>query len=347
MVLISGCAARDNIAPQMKQPTPDNEGITYEYMTEELYAERNGNNIYGVMYIPQNAGERMPAVIFSHGFGGNYQVGTQYAEALAAEGYVVYCFDFCGGSPGSLSDGSTLEMSIFTEQADLEAVIAMLQGLDYVDSDNLFLMGTSQGGAVSAITAAAHKEEIKGAILLYPAFCLVDQTKERFDRVEDIPDTYFSLWMTVGRAYAENLLDYDIYEAISTYEEDVLILHGDADSIVPLSCSERAVEVYSSARLEVFPGAGHGFHGEDAQRAIGFMLEYLDSHKDSMTLPVHLSEEEETTREYEIGDLGYWNAGPDLTIFYDDIMEDRENEKTDNNSFGCLHAAAFGSLRQQ
>lgn len=40
-----------------------------------------------------------------------------------------------------------------------------------------------------------------------------------------------------------------------------------------------------------------------------------------MTLPEHLSSLEATTREYEIGDFGYWNAGPDLAIFYDDIYE--------------------------
>lgn len=40
-----------------------------------------------------------------------------------------------------------------------------------------------------------------------------------------------------------------------------------------------------------------------------------------MTLPAHLSAEEETTREYSIGDFGYWDAGPDLAIFYDDIYE--------------------------
>lgn len=294
MVMLSGCAAKDETiyetnGVQIMQPSQaekqdtflsDTEDINYEYITEELYAERVGNRIYGVVYIPQDAGEQMPAVIFSHGFGGNYQVGTQYAKALAEKGYVVYCFDFCGGSPGSRSDGSTLEMSIFTEQADLESVITMLQSLDYVDKNNIFLIGTSQGGAVSAITAAAHQEEIRGAILLYPAFCLVDQTKERFANVDDIPDTYFSLWMTIGRAYAENLLDYDIYEAISGYEKDVLILHGDADSIVPLSYSEKALDIYSSARLKVFPGAGHGFYGEDAQRAINLMLEYLESHRD-------------------------------------------------------------------
>lgn len=291
--LLGGCAAgnetaEESAAPQIIQPSqseevditpPDTKDITYEYRTEELYARRDENQIYGVIYIPQEAGQQMPAVIFSHGFGGNYQVGTQYAEALAAKGYVVYCFDFCGGSQGSLSDGSALEMSIFTEQADLEAVIAMIQNLDYVDSNNLFLMGTSQGGAVSAITAADHQEEIRGAILLYPAFCLVDMTKERFDSVEDIPDTYFAMWMTVGRTYAENLLDYDIYEVIQNYDKDVLLIHGDADSIVPLSYSERAVEVYESARLEVLPGAGHGFYGSDAKQAVTWMLEYLETHK--------------------------------------------------------------------
>lgn len=40
-----------------------------------------------------------------------------------------------------------------------------------------------------------------------------------------------------------------------------------------------------------------------------------------MTLPERLSSEEATTREYEIGDFGYWDAGPDLAIFYDDIYE--------------------------
>lgn len=86
--------------------------MTYEYKSQELYARREDHQIYGVIYIPEGAGEKMPAVIFSHGFGGNYQVEIPYAQALARRGYVVYCFDFCGGSPGSKSDGSTLEMSI-------------------------------------------------------------------------------------------------------------------------------------------------------------------------------------------------------------------------------------------
>jgi len=135
------------------------------------------------------------------------------------------------------------------------------------------------GGAVSALTAAAHEEEIQGAILLYPAFVMVDDAKDRFESVEDIPDSFHHMWMTVGRVFAEDLLDYDIYGAISAYKKDVLLIHGDADGIVPLSYSEKAVEAYDSARLEVLPGAGHGFSGEDARQAIDWILEYLEKHK--------------------------------------------------------------------
>lgn len=291
--VLSGCAKTDenSITESIFQNTPStstsdenrfyvSDQSVYEYRTEELYASRDGKQIYGVVYIPQNAGERMPTIIYSHGFGGSHQYGTQYAEAMAARGYVVYCFDFCGGSPGSRSDGSTLEMSLFTEQADLEAVIKMMQELDYVDNSNLFLLGTSQGGAVSALTGAKHPDEIKGMVLLYPAFVMVDNANELFHSAEEIPGTYYFMWMNVGRTYFEPLLDYDIYADITDYTKDILILHGDADSIVPLSYSEKAVEVYSSAQLKVLPGAGHGFYGDDAEQAIGYITEYLNTHID-------------------------------------------------------------------
>jgi fermentation-respiration switch protein FrsA (DUF1100 family) len=84
--------------------------------------------------------------------------------------------------------------------------------------------------------------------------------------------------MNLGRAYFEPLLNYDVYTDIAAYDKDVLLIHGDADSIVPLSYSERALKSYASARLEVLPGAGHGFSGEDANQAIRWMLEYLNTH---------------------------------------------------------------------
>jgi len=153
-----------------------------------------------------------------------------------------------------------------------------VQGLDFVDNNNIFLLGTSQGGAVSAITGSANANEIRGMVLLYLAFSLVEEAKARYSTANEIPQSSTLLWLTVGRDYYAQLMDYDIYTAIRSYSNDVLILHGDADNIVPLSSSQKAVGVYSSARLEVFSGAGHGFYGEDKQRAIELIADYCDKH---------------------------------------------------------------------
>ena len=39
-----------------------------------------------------------------------------------------------------------------------------------------------------------------------------------------------------------------------------------------------------------------------------------------MLLPAPLPDTEQTTREYAIGDFGYWADGQNLAIFYDDRM---------------------------
>lgn len=250
----------------------------YAYKIQELSVKRDGKQIYGELYLPQNTKTKLPTVIISHGLGGNYRTGAEYAKALAKLGYAVYCFDFRGGSTSSRSDGSTLEMSIFTQQNDLEDVIDTMKEQSFVDEENIFLLGTSQGGVVSAMTAAS-RNDIQGLILLYPAFVLIDMAKEQFKSIEDIPYTYQLLWMRVGKIYAEKLLDYDVYNEISHYKNDVLIIHGTEDNIVPLSYSKKAVDTYPSADLKVLNGSGHGFYGSDLIKATEYITEYLNTHK--------------------------------------------------------------------
>ena len=249
--------------------------LTYEYTSEDLWCERDGLRIYGIVYRPKGIEGRMPAVIFSHGFGGSHNTGAQYAQRLAAKGYVVYCFDFCGATSSSRSDGATTDMSIFTEESDLKAVVATIKAQDYVDSSQLYLMGTSQGGMVSAMAAAELSADIKAAILLYPALCIADNAKEWFGTKDGIPDTY-NLWgVTLGRAYFERLFDFDTYGYISRYTGPVLIVHGDQDGIVPVSYAEQAAETYANAELHILPGAGHGFYGNDFEQTVTWTLDFL------------------------------------------------------------------------
>lgn len=251
------------------------------YIEYPLFAKREFYKIYGVIYRPlcneNDENVKFPAVIYAHGIGGSLEGGEDYAAALAEKGYVVYCFDFCGGSMKSRSDGSVLDMSVFSEQKDLESVLCMIRDLDYVNENQIFLLGASQGGVVSAITASSHCDDIAGMILLYPAFVLFDDAKRMFGSFENVPDTVSHMGMTLGRAYYERLFTYDIYEKIQRYPGDVLIIHGGSDEIVPLKYAERAQETYHSAVLHVLAGAGHGFSGNDDKKAIEWMLKYLEN----------------------------------------------------------------------
>lgn len=56
---------------------------------------------------------------------------------------------------------------------------------------------------------------------------------EIFSGVEGVPDSYFSLWMTVGRILSGNSAGLGIYAAIAPQNKDVLPSLVNTDSIVP------------------------------------------------------------------------------------------------------------------
>ena len=140
------------------------------------------------------------------------------------------------------------------------------------------MLGASHGGLVSAITAAENKDIIKGMILLYPAFHIPDIIMNQFWNADEIPETFGFSGVTLGRGYAEEMMNYDVYGHIAAYDKDVLILHGDTDYIVPIAYSERALDFYPSAELKVISGSGHGFDWKDYGKAVDYITEYLENH---------------------------------------------------------------------
>lgn len=246
----------------------------YTCRQQEIELENQGQKIYGIAYIPETENETVPLVICAHGLGGSYQSNTAYAEQLASHGIAAYCFDFRGGG-GSRSDGDTTEMSVMTEVSDLEIIMEAASEWEFVDENKIVLLGTSQGGITSAIAAARHTDQISGLVLMYPAFLVGDAVHEQFDSLEEVPDRFQFNWITAGRPYVEDMWDYDVYEEIGNYTGKVLLLHGSADSIVPVSYSDRAAEVYEDAEYYVIDGAGHGFHGADFDEAVRYVFDYL------------------------------------------------------------------------
>ena len=230
----------------------------YEFTEQELILDSGGKQVYGVLYHPVHVA-KAPLIVMCHGFGGSFEQGLKYAKAYAPMGFAVYSFDFCGGNNTNRSEGSTLDMSIFTERDDLNAVLDQLMQLSYIDKDNITLIGESQGGLVCAMVAAQRPQEIKRMALIYPAFCIKDDWVKMYPQLSDMPNGLYYWGVKLSHTYLKDLYDFDLYGTVSQYEGPVAIFHGDADTVVPVEYSVKAQEAYKNATLTIYPGEEHGF----------------------------------------------------------------------------------------
>ncbi len=242
---------------------------------KELWLKNGNQRIYGILLTPAGV-RKAPLAVVSHGIAGNYKSGIEYAESLVKLGYAVYCFDFRGGSNSSRSDGRTTDMSIFTEEDDLRAVVEGLKGVKGIKKGKVTLLGISQGGMVSALYAGDHPEAVEKLVLVYPAFCIKDDWVTKYPKITDMPETENSFGMKLGRAYVKDLYDLDVYGRISNYKGRVLIVHGDKDRLVPISYSKKANRAYRRCTLKTIQGAGHGFRGSELTKAIEYVNDFLD-----------------------------------------------------------------------
>ena len=244
---------------------------TPSYTTEAFETTREGLRLVGTRFVPRDP-NGVP-VILSHGFLGRQRDMARYGKAMASWGYTAFTFDFSGGGLRTESDGRLQDMSVLTERADLMAIMDHVKQDPTVDYGKLVLMGYSQGGFVSALTAAARPEEVAKLVLFSPALCIPDDARNgqmmffQFDP-KNVPDTVSALRgrLTIGRELIETAQALDAMEAIRTYRGPVLIVHGTADRIVNYTYAERAKAAYGdNARLLLVDGADHGFkRAEDA-----------------------------------------------------------------------------------
>lgn len=238
---------------------------------QEMRLAQGETGIYGNLYSPGefDRTNTYPLIIMSHSANVNSDTLDSYARRSAALGYLVYTFDYPGGST-SRSD-AVESSTVFTQMETLSFLVDHFCAQSYVG--DVYLFGTSQGGMVSAVIADRKADAVSGLILLYPAF--------------NIPELMSKFPIGVDPEYKKQLEEYNVYEHIGSFSGDVLILHGTADIMVPCSCSEKAAGLYPSCRLELISGANHGFNRENyafTDKYDGvtwdFIGQYLTGHKE-------------------------------------------------------------------
>jgi uncharacterized protein len=210
--------------------TPADGGLRYEELT---LATADGCRLQA-WWMPARVRPALGHVLFCHGNAGNISHRIVDAQLLVAEGFDVLLFDYrgYGRSTGRPSEAGTY--------LDARAALAALRSRPEVDPKRIFYLGESLGGAV-AIELATFAPP--AGLVLRSAFTDIDSMARRHYPLIPrfvVPDAYPSL------------------RRIRTIRSPVLVIHGDADTLIPLAHGQALYEAAAGPKqLEVIPRAGH------------------------------------------------------------------------------------------
>ena len=229
-------------------------------MTEKITVLDHGIRLVGIL--ERAAVEPGSLVIVLHGFTSSKDRTHTIAacEAMREAGFATLRFDLYGhGESGGEFRAHTLDKWI----SNTLAMIDYAEGLDFVTE--IWLSGHSQGGLTAALAAGKEPERVKGLILRAPAFMIPRCAREgnmlgvRFDP-DRIPEAFPTIkGLTLEAGYVCSAQAIHVEDAIDAFSGPVLLLHGEADDVVPLRDVAAAAERYRTCRLELIPGETHHF----------------------------------------------------------------------------------------
>lgn len=255
---------------------------TEDIVTEEYTVTYEDKKLYGQITAPKDyKNKKLPVVVISHGFNNTFDMYKDYIQLLAKQGFLVYGFDYYGGSRNSKSGGQDmLQMSVKTELTDLTNVVEKLTSESYVDKDHLSIIGISQGGVVASLYAAAKPEHIYKLGLIFPAYVLFDDVKETYQSLgspsfDQLPDSLTHHNASLGKIYLTDALDIDIEDVQRNIIAPTLIVHGTNDTIAPYQYSVDAIQRIPNAKLVTVEGGSHRIDENFSKIAIPDIQNFL------------------------------------------------------------------------
>lgn len=292
-------------------------------MEEKVWIESDGLRLAGVLHVPDDLqpGERRPAFLVLHGFGGNKEGHGCVApsQTLADWGYVALRFDFRGCGE---SEGEHARIICLDQVADSQNVITYLQNRPEVDPNRVGMIGSSFGAAVSVYTAGIDKRV--AAVISQGGW---GDGERKFRGQHASPEAWarFTNMLEEGRRHRErtgeslmvdrfdivpiperlrfnmssaSIMKFPAETAQSMYDfraDDVvgniaprplLLLHSANDSVTP---TEQSIELFKRAKqpteLHLLTGVDHFMFNQEEPRVIQLVQGWLATY-----FPVHAGE---------------------------------------------------------
>lgn len=133
------------------------------------FSDADGNELLGYLAEPDGPGPH-PAVLMLHEWWGLNEDITLIADALAAEGYVVFVPDaYRGRVTSQIPRALYLRLGTPEEQvkADLDAALAHLLARPNVDAERVASLGFCFGGGHSLLLSLRHPETLPVTVVYY------------------------------------------------------------------------------------------------------------------------------------------------------------------------------------
>ncbi|WP_067697543.1 alpha/beta hydrolase [Nocardia jejuensis] len=209
--------------------TPNQFGVEYEDLSLRT---QDGETVNA--WFVRAAGESRGHILFAHGNGGNLGDRSPVLAMLSAVGFDVLVFDYrgYGRSSGRPSEKGTY--------LDARAARAALLAQPGIDPNRVVYLGKSLGGGVMLELAS-----------VYPPAALV-----LMSTFTGLRDAAGAVYPYLPRAFVPDA--YPSLGRIRSLRCPVLIMHGDADELLPV---RMGYELYAAApepkKLIIYPGGHH------------------------------------------------------------------------------------------
>jgi len=184
--------------------------------------------------------EGMPTVLFFHGNGMVWPEGAWLMESLAARGHGVLLAEYRGynGNPGRPA-----EQGLYS---DARAALAWLERQG-VPARDVVLVGLSVGSGPAV--QLARETRPRAVVLVSPLASLPTAAAAAYP------------WLPTKWLVRDQ---YDNLAKLAGVEVPILILHGEADELIPLAHAQALARANPQTRLATFPGRGHNMAGDPA-----------------------------------------------------------------------------------
>jgi len=223
---MTGCMERLFYIPThsetpLSEAPPGTEGVWFE--------SADGTRLFGWLIPAHGRADETaahPTIIHAHGNAGNIRSHHWFTAHLPPAGFNVFLFDYRGY--GQSEGRPTRRRPLI---ADTDAALEAMLARDDIDPQRIGLYGQSLGGSIGLNVMKA-RHEIRAAVVESP---FASWREIAANAIGGDPPFFLSKWLA-----AVLIPDHDRpLDAIAAIDQPILILHGSADRIIPVTHSRR------------------------------------------------------------------------------------------------------------